>query len=75
MANELTKRQEKVLAFMRSYAKQNGGRCPTHRDIAKELDCAYHTGSRCHLEALERKGYLKRVGFNKRYLALVEEAK
>jgi len=54
---ELTKRQRKVLEFLTSYTKKYGYP-PTIREIGEHFGFLW-TAARGHLQALERKGFLK----------------
>jgi repressor LexA len=53
----LTARQQKVLECIREKARVYG---PTVREIAAELGIKSPNGVVCHLESLERKGYIRR---------------
>ena len=57
----LTDRQQKILDFITAYARTNGF-APTVRDIAVHLGIASPNGVTRHLEALEKKGWLRRSG-------------
>ncbi len=59
MKNELTKRQQQVLQFITSFA-DNSGYPPSQREIAAHLNVSGTLPVMKHLDALERKGYLKR---------------
>jgi repressor LexA len=59
MKNELTKRQQQVLLFITSFA-DNNGYPPSQRQIAAHLNVSGTLPVMKHLDALERKGYLKR---------------
>lgn len=54
----LTTRQQEVLAFIRQNAYLYG---PTVREIAAALDIKSPNGVVCHIKALERKGYVRRI--------------
>jgi repressor LexA len=56
----LTRRQRKVLNFILDCLKINGY-APSIREIAEQFDIASPTGVVHHLEALEKKGYLRRA--------------
>ncbi|MFH1457701.1 MAG: transcriptional repressor LexA [Candidatus Omnitrophota bacterium] len=58
MDKELTKKQERVLDFIRERVRRNIP--PTIREIAKELGFSSTGTVRDYFAALERKGYLKR---------------
>jgi len=59
MKNELTKRQQQVLQYITSFA-DNSGYPPSQREIAAHLKVSGTLPVMKHLDALERKGYLKR---------------
>ena len=59
MKNELTKRQQQVLQYITSFA-DNSGYPPSQREIAAHLNVSGTLPVMKHLDALERKGYLKR---------------
>ncbi len=65
----LTERQAKVLKFIRDHDKKFGYP-PTIREIAEHLGTKWNHGVERHLEALERKGYLKRSPDKSRGLQL-----
>lgn len=54
----LTARQQEVLAFIRQNACLSG---PTVREIAAALSIKSPNGVVCHIKALERKGYVRRI--------------
>jgi site-specific DNA-methyltransferase (adenine-specific) len=55
----LTKRQKQVYEFINQYSKKHGI-SPTHKEIGKKLKLSSVATVHEHLEALERKGYLKK---------------
>lgn len=55
----LTDRQQQVLSFVTSYVNSNGYP-PSQREIASHLGVSSNLGVMKHLDALEKKGYLKR---------------
>ena len=57
--NELTQRQRQVLQFITSFADSNGYP-PSQREIAGHLHVSGTLPVMKHLDALERKGYIKR---------------
>ena len=61
MPDELTDRQAEVLGFVQDYCSENGS-FPSLRLIADEFQYASHNGATVHLKALERKGYIERIG-------------
>jgi repressor LexA len=62
--NELTQRQRQVLQFIVSFA-DNNGYPPSQREIAGHLKVSGTLPVMKHLDALERKGYLKRENVNR----------
>jgi len=61
---EITQRQRQVLQFIMSYSDSKGFP-PSQRDIAKHLDVSGTLPVMRHLDALERKGYIKRESVNR----------
>ena len=57
---ELTKKQERVLAFLQRRVRKTG-KAPTYREIAAELRIDVRSAYQ-HVEALERKGFVERTG-------------
>ena len=53
----LTARQQEVLECIREKARMYG---PTVREIALQLGIKSPNGVFCHLQSLERKGYIRR---------------
>jgi repressor LexA len=62
--NELTQRQRQVLQFITSFSDSNGYP-PSQREIAGHLNVSGTLPVMKHLDALERKGYLKRENVNR----------
>ena len=71
---ELTKRQRSIFEFIRRYARERGYP-PTIREIRDGFRLKSNRGVVDHLEALERKGYIKRMPGSPRAIeiACVEE--
>lgn len=67
--DELTSRQRQVLDFI-TFFIENNGYPPSHREIAASLEISGTRGVLGHLEALERKGYLKKDAGSSRGIAL-----
>jgi repressor LexA len=65
----LTDRQKQVLDFITAYLEEHGYP-PALRDIATHLDINGTFGVMKHLDALEKKGYLRRSSGNSRGIAL-----
>ena len=68
---ELTDRQRNVYEFLISYSKQHGYP-PTMREIAEHLGVAGNLGVIKHLNALEKKGYIKRSSGSSRGTAITD---
>ncbi len=68
----LTRRQERVLSAVLSLTRRHG-LPPTYRELGRALGIASTNGVRRHLEALQRKGYL-RMRPTARGLAVAAEA-
>jgi repressor LexA len=62
--NELTERQRQVLQFITSFS-DSSGYPPSQREIAAHLKVSGTLPVMKHLDALERKGYLKRENVNR----------
>ncbi|MBM4116270.1 transcriptional repressor LexA [bacterium] len=67
----LTDRQRSVLDFLRDFLRENGYP-PTIREIAGHFDLRSPRGVQDHLEALERKGYIRRARERSRGIELLE---
>lgn len=63
-SNELTQRQRQVLQFITSYM-DSSGYPPSQREIAGHLNVSGTLPVMKHLDALERKGYIKREQVNR----------
>ena len=70
---QLTARQEQVLGIVTRYINQYGYP-PSLREIGKELAVSGTLGVMKHLEALERKGYLRRREGSSRGISLCSQA-
>jgi repressor LexA len=57
---ELTERQRQILDFVERLITEKG-HAPTIREIGERFDISSTNGVRAHLEALVRKGYLKKA--------------
>lgn len=69
----LTPRQQEVLEIITSYLEEYGYP-PSLRDIGAKLKVTGTLGVLKHLNALERKGYLRRQGGSSRGISLVQHA-
>lgn len=58
---DLSPRQREMLDFIVSYIDQHGV-APTYRDMGRALGIKSTNGVSDHLKALERKGYIERLG-------------
>ena len=70
---QLTARQEQVLAIVTQYINEYGYP-PSLRDIGKKLAVSGTLGVMKHLEALEKKGYLRRQEGSSRGISLCHQA-
>ena len=70
---QLTARQEQVLEIITQYINRYGYP-PSLRDIGKQLQVSGTLGVMKHLEALERKGYLRRQEGSSRGITLCGQA-
>lgn len=70
MNKELTKKQERVLEFIREKVRRNIP--PTIREIARELGFSSTGTVRDYLNALQSKGYLKRSSNKSRGIELLK---
>jgi repressor LexA len=69
---KLTPRQQQVLDFIAAYIDDHGYP-PTMREIAEHIGVVGNATAIFHLEALERKGYLKRESGSSRGIVLNRE--
>ncbi len=74
MFEELTFRQKEILNFI-SQAIQDKGYPPTLREIGKKFKIASTNGVHTILEALEKKGYIKRHPLLSRGIELIQNLK
>ena len=70
----LTDRQQKVLDFITSFIQANSFP-PTWRDIAAHLGITSTFGVNRHLDALEKKGWIKRAGTSRRIVLTSQEVR
>jgi repressor LexA len=70
-ADELTDRQQRVLQFIETQIRKNGYP-PTIREIGRHLGIKSTNGVNDHLNALQRKGYIKRQDHKSRTLSVVK---
>ena len=69
---KLTKRQEDVLSFVKSYIVSHGYP-PTVREIGKALDISSPATIHAHLTNLELKGFIRKVSSKNRAIELLVE--
>ena len=70
---ELTKRQREIFDYIRSSVVELG-RPPSLREIGEEFGINSTNGVRSVLEALERKGYIRRNRYLSRGIEIIREA-
>lgn len=71
MPTNLTKRQKQILDYITNFTKKNGY-APSYREIGDHFGLASPATIHGHIQALQKKGYLK-TGFNEaRSIELVE---
>ena len=70
-ARGLTARQAQIVAFIRSFTEAHG-RSPSYREIAVEIGVRSTNAVSCHLDAIERKGWIRRGGFSSRNIVVVK---
>jgi repressor LexA len=58
MKKELTERQNNILIFIKDFLRENGYP-PTLREIGKRFEISSTFGVKRHLDALEKKGYIR----------------
>ncbi len=68
----LTERQKEVFDFIKAYIAQHGI-SPTLTEINKKFDMGSSSAAHQHVQALQRKGYLKKLPFQARAISLVED--
>jgi repressor LexA len=69
--SQLTDRQREIYDFIRDKIESRGYG-PTVREIGLAFDIKSPNGVMCHLKALEKKGLIKRTGFQARAIQLVD---
>ena len=67
---ELTERQAQILSFLRASMDQNGF-APTIQDVANRFGFLSPNAALLHLQALEKKGYIRRVRGISRGISIV----
>ena len=71
IADELTERQQRVLSFIEGQIRKHGFP-PTIREIGRHLGIRSTNGVNDHLNALERKGFVKRQDHKSRTLVVIK---
>lgn len=72
MKKELTERQNKILSFLKDFVRENGFP-PTLREIGKSFEISSTFGVKRHLDALEKKGYIRIESNASRGIAFVQQ--
>ncbi len=73
MAKDLTARQREIFEFIKGMIRSKG-RPPSIREIGEQFAIRSTNGVRAVLEALERKGYIRRDRYTSRGIELLKEA-
>jgi repressor LexA len=68
----LTRRQKEIFEYIERMITELG-KSPTIREIGKKFDISSTNGVRAHLEALMKKGYIRRQGLISRGIELVRD--
>jgi repressor LexA len=72
MKKELTERQNKILSFIKECVRENGFP-PTLREIGRRFEISSTFGVKRHLDALEKKGYIRIESNASRGIAIVQQ--
>ena len=72
MKKQLTDRQNEILIFIKDFLRENGFP-PTLREMGKRFQISSTFGVKRHLDALEKKGYLKIESNASRGIAIVQD--
>ncbi len=70
---KITEKQQKTLDFIKKYIKERGYP-PSLRDICAHLGISAPKNAAKHLDALERKGFIRRVHGRSRAIEVIEES-
>jgi len=73
MSKELTGRQREIFEYIKNMVREKG-RPPAIREIGERFTIRSTNGVRAVLEALERKGYIKRDRYTSRGIEILKEA-
>lgn len=68
----LTKKQRELLAFLRSYIAENDGIAPSYDEMAVAINLKSKSGLHELLDALDERGFIKRIPNRARAIFLVE---
>jgi len=74
MTEKLTKKQERVLGFVKKYI-HDAGFPPTVREIAHHLGMSGPNSAKKFLDILERKGFIKRSAKSSRAIEILDDKK
>ncbi|UCD18619.1 MAG: transcriptional repressor LexA [Candidatus Zixiibacteriota bacterium] len=72
MRQRLTGRQKEILEYIEQMITERG-KSPTIREIGEKFNISSTNGVRAHLEALMKKGYIRRQGLISRGIELVRD--
>jgi repressor LexA len=72
MKKELTERQNEILTFIKEFVRENGFP-PTLREIGKSFEISSTFGVKRHLDALEKKGYIRIESNASRGIAIINQ--
>jgi repressor LexA len=72
MSNMLTRKQEQILAFLKTEIRKRGYP-PTVREICDAVQLSSTSTVHTHLETLERKGFIKRSPTKNRSIEILED--
>ncbi|MDR3239460.1 MAG: transcriptional repressor LexA [Clostridiales bacterium] len=72
MPNPLSKKQEQILNFLKNEIRQKGYP-PTVREICNAVELSSTSTVHTHLDALEKKGYIKRSPTKNRSIEILED--
>jgi len=72
MKKELTDRQSRILTFIKEFLRENGFP-PTLREIGKGFEISSTFGVKRHLDALEKKGYIRIESNASRGIAIIQD--
>ena len=73
MGKGLTAKQGEILDFIRVHINRHSAP-PTIREIGRHFSISSTNGVRCHLTALENKGFIKRTSYRSRGIEMAEKS-